>query len=177
MVVSDDPETLDAVRRARDHGRVGKYEHTEIGWCSRLDGLQAAFLAVKLAHLPEWTASRQANAQIYRTRLGGDAAPDVSLVPWRDGDVHHLLVVRVAGGRRDALAATLNDAGIRTGIHYPVPLSRQPALRAWARPTPVAERAASEVLSLPMDPLMTEADVHEVCDAVVEWAAAESNVA
>jgi dTDP-4-amino-4,6-dideoxygalactose transaminase len=177
MVVSDDTEILDAVRRARDHGRVAKYEHAEIGWSSRLDGLQAAFLEVKLGHLAKWTANRQAMAQVYRSRLENGAAPGVSLVPWREGDVHHLLVVRVSGASRDALAATLADAGISAGIHYPVPLSRQPALREWAEPTPHAERAADQVLSLPMDPLMTEIDVHTVCDAVVAWATAGSHVA
>lgn len=157
-VLTDDPALAESVRRLRDHGSTVKYRHEVVGWCSRLDGLQSACLEVKLRHLPEWTAARRRLAERYHDGLGD------LLVPWTEGAVHHLLVVRVH--ERARVIVELADAGIATGIHYPVALSRQPALAPWARPTPVAEAAAEEVLSLPMDPLMTVDEVDRVVAAV-----------
>ena len=165
MVISNDEELLERVRRLRDHGRTQKYVHRDVGWCSRLDGLQAELLSVKLQRLPEWTASRRRLAAHYRELLGAD--PRLRLVPWDDGAVHHLLVVRVDATERERLRGALAKAGVATGIHYPVPLSGQPSLRPWWRATPVAEAAAHEVLSLPMDPLMTDAEVDAVASALV----------
>lgn len=157
-VVSDDEALIEEVARLRDHGRSGKYIHERIGYCSRLDALQAAVLNVKLAHLPEWNAARAALAERYRGRLGN------LLVPWEEGAVHHLVVARVPG--RECVRTALDAAGVETGVHYPLALSSQPSLSAWSRSAPVAEAAASEVLSLPIDPLMTSSDVDEVCDAL-----------
>lgn len=160
MVISRDTDLLAEVRRIRDHGRVSKYVHDDVGWCSRLDGLQAAVLTVKLRHLPEWTEGRRRLAEVYRSRLGD------LLVPWADGAVHHLLVCRAA--ERDVVQADLASAGVGTGVHYPVPLSRQPWLMATgARPCPAAESAAAEVLSLPMDPLMQDSEAHFVADTLL----------
>lgn len=159
LVLSQDDALVAEVRRLRDHGRTGKYLHDVIGWCSRLDGLQAAVLLVKLRHLPEWTAARRARADEYASRLAE------LLVPWEPGAVHHLLVARVEG--RDRIQAGLADAGIGTGVHYPVALSQQPATAAFGPSTPVAEAAAASVLSLPLDPLMDPADVQYVCDHVL----------
>ena len=160
MVLSTDPALGDEIRRLRDHGRTDKYVHEVVGWCSRLDGLQAAVLAAKLSHLPAWTEGRRAAAEAYRGRLGEH------LVPWAPGAVHHLLVARVTA--RERVREELADAGIATGVHYPVPLSRQPWLvAAGAAPAPAAEAAGDDVLSLPMDPLMTLDEVDAVADALV----------
>jgi dTDP-4-amino-4,6-dideoxygalactose transaminase len=161
MVLSTDPGLIERVRRLRDHGRASKYLHDEVGWCSRLDGLQAAALAVKLRHLPAWTAARRAVARIYRDRLPGGL-----LVPWEEGAVHHLVVIRVPD--RESVQRRLAEAGITTGIHYPVALSRQPWLERFtpSGSCPSAEAAADEVLSLPMDPLMPAEDVDAVCAAL-----------
>jgi dTDP-3-amino-3,4,6-trideoxy-alpha-D-glucose transaminase len=156
-VASDDPRLIDRVLTLRDHGSTDKGRHDEIGWCSRLDGLQAAWLEVKLRHLPVWTARRRALAERYRARLGGQLVVD-----WEEGAVHHLLVVRVPAARRAAVVSALGAAGVESGVHYARALSQQPALSRWARPCPEAERAAAEVLSLPMDPLMTDDDVDHV---------------
>ena len=158
-VVTGSAELADELRSLRDHGSREKYVHERVGWCSRLDGLQAAMLAVKLRHLPAWTDARRRLAERYRAQL-----PDGLLVPWEDGAVHHLLVVRVPTERRPDVMRGLADAGIGSGIHYPRALTQQPALAGYVdRPCPNAERAAAEVLSLPMDPLMTDAEVDEVC--------------
>jgi len=166
LVLTDDEELARSVASLRDHGSNVRYRHDEPGMCSRLDGIQAAVLAVKLDHLPEWTASRRRLAERYGRRLAGDGPRRARLVPWQPGAVHHLLVVRIADGARPAVEAALAERGIGTGVHYPLALSEQPALAPWARPCPSAERAASEVLSLPMDPLMTDDDVDRVCDAL-----------
>jgi dTDP-4-amino-4,6-dideoxygalactose transaminase len=162
MVVSHDEELVARIRRLRDHGQDRKYLHTEVGWCSRLDALQARFLVAKLQYLPEWTRARASLAERYRERLGA------RLVPWTSGAVHHLLVVRTDSATRSCLQGMLHAAGVETGLHYPVALSRQPALAGWSWPCPNAELAASEVLSLPMHPMLSLADVDLVCDALLD---------
>jgi dTDP-4-amino-4,6-dideoxygalactose transaminase len=158
FVASDDGAVVDAVRRLRDHGRAEKYVHDTVGWCSRLDTIQAAFLGAKLPHLAGWTKGRQRVAETYRSLL------DDLLVPWEEGAVHHLLVVRVP--QRDAVQAALREAGVQTGVHYPVALSAQPATSGWSAGCPNADRAAAEVLSLPMDPLLTDDEVRTVASAL-----------
>lgn len=161
-VISNDAAVIDEVKRLRDHGRTSKYEHDVVGWCSRLDGLQAAVLSAKLGHLAQWTAGRIEAAERYLARL------DAHLVPWDDGAVHHLLVARVRADRRDRIRDELGAVGIGTGVHYPVPLSEQPSMGPWAHATPAAQAAAAEVLSLPIDPLMTLDEVDYVCDRFLE---------
>jgi len=158
-VGSDAEEVVAEVRRLRDHGRRSKYVHDVLGYGARLDALQAAILSVKLRHLAGWTARRRELADRYREQLRD--VDHVALVPWEEGAVHHLLVVR--SPRRDDLQRHLEEHGVQTGIHYPMALSDQPALAAHRRSTPEAERAADEVLSLPMDPLMTDDEVDAVC--------------
>jgi dTDP-4-amino-4,6-dideoxygalactose transaminase len=159
MVMSRDRAVVDEVRRLRDHGRVSKYVHDVPGWCSRLDGLQAAVLRVKMAHLQSWTEARRALASLYLERLGE------LLVPWDEGAVHHLLVARVHAPEH--VAEVLGSHAIATGRHYPVPLSQQPWLAGIAS-TPNAEKAAATVLSLPMDPLMAKEELEVVSDALLE---------
>jgi dTDP-4-amino-4,6-dideoxygalactose transaminase len=161
-VVSDDQELLARVACLRDHGSTEKGRHDVVGWCSRLDGMQAAWLEVKLRHLPAWTARRRLLAEHYRQLL-----PD-HVVGWENGAVHHLVVVRVPAARRHEVMASLGAAGVQTGVHYRLALSQQPALRQWARPCPEAEGAAAEVVSLPLDPLMDESEVDHVASALLD---------
>lgn len=160
FVLSRDAAVVGEVRRLRDHGRAGKYDHDTVGWCSRLDGIQAAVLGVKLRHLGEWTEARRAIAQRYHERLGE------VLVPWTEGSVHHLLVARVDGAQREAIRTALSTNEIATGVHYPVSLSRMKSLEAWWSECPHAESAADEVLSLPMDPLMSTDEVDIVAEVL-----------
>ena len=169
MVLTDDAGLADRVRRRRDHGRTEKYRHDEIGVASRLDGLQAAFLRVKLRHLPAWTDARRRLAGRYRARL--DGVEGIRLVPWEDGAVHHLVCLRTAPDRRDALRDALAADGVATGVHYPIDLASQPATAGFAaHPCPVARGAASELVSLPIDPMMSADDVDIVCERVVAHA-------
>lgn len=154
MVISSNESLVDEVRRIRDHGRTSKYEHEIVGYCSRLDGLQASILETKLRHLESWTQGRVAAAEAYRDLLGDQ------LIPWSDGAVHHLLVSRVED--RAAVQAEMKEHGVATGIHYPIPLSKQPWLAPTSIACPGAEDAADQILSLPMDPLMTTEEVEYV---------------
>jgi dTDP-4-amino-4,6-dideoxygalactose transaminase len=163
-VTSDDEAVATEVRILRDHGRSSKYRHEVLGYSSRLDGIQAAVLRVKLRHLDGWTDARRGLARRYRDRVRSMGA-GVELVPFGDGSVHHLLVVRVRD--RDGVQARLGEAGVASGVHYPIALSQQPVFAELGATTPNAEAAAASVLSLPMDPLMTEDEVDRVCDALI----------
>lgn len=163
MVISTNDSLVDEVRRIRDHGRTSKYEHEIVGYCSRLDGLQASILITKLHHLSTWTEGRVAAAEAYRDLLGD------RLVPWSDGAVHHLLVSRVAD--RSMVQDHMKSNGVATGIHYPIPLSKQPWLAPTSIACPGAESAANEILSLPMDPLMTAQEVEYVAEVLQQFVA------
>ena len=171
-VVTSRPELAGRVRALANHGRVGgsaHYEHEFVGTNSRLDGLQAIALSGKLAALEGWTRRRITLAARYRELLDGTGARMVRAAP-PARHVYHLLVVRVA--ERERLRAELGRRGIQTGVHYPVPCHLQPPLRRFAGgPLPVAERAAGEILSLPLFPHMTDDQIAMVCDALSDLAA------
>jgi dTDP-4-amino-4,6-dideoxygalactose transaminase len=165
-VVTGRDDIAARVRMLRDHGRCDKYTHETVGFGERLDALQAAILGVKLRHLEGWNARRRAAAARYRELLAG--AP-LALPVETDGveSVYHLFVVRLPD--RDRVLARLKQAGIGAGVHYPIPLHRQPAYAdlgyAEGR-LPHAERAAREVLSLPIYPEITDAQLVTVATAL-----------
>jgi dTDP-4-amino-4,6-dideoxygalactose transaminase len=166
-VTTDDDELAGRVARLRDHGRVSKYEHAEVGWGERLDTLQAAVLQVKLERLEAGNAARERLARRYDEALAG--VGDL-VVPARvDGrtSAWHLYVVR--SGRRDELLAHCRAAGVEAGAHYPVPLHLQPAWRhlGYARgDLPASEAWAAECLSLPLYPELSEEQQDRVMAAV-----------
>jgi dTDP-4-amino-4,6-dideoxygalactose transaminase len=166
-VTTDDDELAGRVARLRDHGRVSKYEHAEVGWGERLDTLQAAVLQVKLERLEAGNAARERLARRYDEALAG--VGDL-VVPARvDGrtSAWHLYVVR--SGRRDELLAHCRAAGVGAGAHYPVPLHLQPAWRhlGYARgDLPASEAWAAECLSLPLYPELSEEQQDRVIAAV-----------
>jgi dTDP-4-amino-4,6-dideoxygalactose transaminase len=166
-VVTSRPDLFNRVRALANHGRshgAAHYEHTHVGTNSRLDALQAVVLSGKLAFLDAWTQRRVALAARYHDLLSGTGAR-LPVVASPARHAYHLFVVRVAG--RDTVRAELARRGIETGVHYPVPCHRQPPLRRFAdHPLPVAERAAGELLSLPMFPHLTEDQVNLVCEAL-----------
>jgi dTDP-4-amino-4,6-dideoxygalactose transaminase len=162
-ITTDRDDVADRVRMSRDHGRRDKYEHLEVGFGNRLDTLQAAVLRVKLRALPGWNARRAAIAARYSAALPA-LAPQV---PAWAGPAWHLYVIRVTN--REHVRTVLREAGIHTGVHYPVPLHLQPAYRDLgygAEAFPVAEAAAREVLSLPLYPELSDADADRVIDAL-----------
>lgn len=167
-VTGNNEELLARVRKLRDHGRTSKYEHDEIGFGERLDGLQAAVLGAKLPHLEDWTEARRSHAKLYNELLAGcDLVTPYELEDARH--VYHLYVIRTP--RRDKVLAHLKSKGIDAGIHYPVPLHRQPAYlkQGYADVSlPVTEQVAPGVLSLPMYPELTFEQIAYVAEAVKE---------
>lgn len=168
-VTTDDEEVARTIRMLREHGQVRKYYHDLEGYNGRLDAIQAGFLRVKLRHLPAWNALRREAAARYDQLLTD--APGV-IVPAEDGDsrgVYHLYVVRTP--ERDAIAETLTAAGIHTGLHYPLPVHLQQCYREWGYAVgslPITERAATEILSLPMFPGLTAEQQERVADGLRE---------
>ena len=166
--VTNDPQFAHTMRLLRSWGEERRYEHTLKGFNYRMDGIQGAILRVKLRYLEAWTEARRARAADYARVFAGS---DVGFPVERPGcrHVYHVYAVRLRN--RDATRAQLQHAGIQTGVHYPIPIHLQPAYRdlGYARGDfPVAERVASEVLSLPIFPEMTAAQVEEVGAAVLE---------
>ncbi|MFE6053447.1 DegT/DnrJ/EryC1/StrS family aminotransferase [Kitasatospora sp. NPDC056446] len=172
-VLTDDDGLADAVRLTGDHGARDKYRHERFGCNSRMDALQAVVLRAKLRRLPAWNAARRAAAARYDALLGGPDGPDGLTLPrTAPGNEHvwHLYPVRIGPGRdRDEVLAALHAAGIGAGVHYPVPVHLQPAFRHLghrAGSFPVAERAARELLSLPLHPHLTEEQQVRVAQAL-----------
>jgi dTDP-4-amino-4,6-dideoxygalactose transaminase len=164
-VTTNDPALAARVRRLRDWGQEGKYNHVEHGFNARLDTLQAAVLGVKLARLDEWNRERRRVAALYEALL----APAGVRTPAPAGADHVWHVYAVQVPDRDAVRARLAEAGIATGIHYPRPVHRNPAY-AHLDPGggfPAAERLAARFLSLPIYPEMTDGQVAEVAAALI----------
>lgn len=164
-VITSDADIAARIRRLRNGGQTDRYHHAEAGVNSRLDELQAAVLRARLPRLREWTARRRALATAYRRLLPAS----IATIPHQDaGHVYHLFPVRSAS--RDALRAHLSQSGIDTLIHYPVPLSEQPAFAEYdPAACPNASTAARQLLSLPLHPRMTETDVARVAAAVADF--------
>ncbi len=164
-IVTDRDEVAEAARRLRFHGSDDRQVHTEIGYNSRLDDLQAAGLRVLLPYLAEWTEARRNAAAAY----AADGLSEQLTLPLETPggeSCYHLYVVRAPD--RDTLCARLAAAGVGARAYYTTPLHRQPALRdfAPAGPLPAVESAAASSLALPMGPALGEAEVARVGDAV-----------
>jgi dTDP-4-amino-4,6-dideoxygalactose transaminase len=164
LVATRDETIAKTVASLVDHGRSAKYEHDRIGYNYRLDGLQAAILSAKLPHLPGWTARRRAAASRYDSILKAVGFKVVET--WPGGiSSYHLYPVEVSN--RDETMRALHEAKIGCGIHYPVPIHLQPAVRhlGFQRgQLPHTERAADRVLSLPMCAELRDDEVDRVCE-------------
>jgi dTDP-4-amino-4,6-dideoxygalactose transaminase len=166
-VATTDGALAERLRRRRNHGRSSKYEHIEVGYAERLDTLQAAILRAKLSHLDNWNETRRRLAASYDEALKD--IPDVQ-TPKVNPDgipIYHLYVIQHP--QRDRLAEHLQTQGIQTGVHYPLPLHLQPALRSLGYQRgdlPITEHLAGQILSLPIFPEMTADEVDMVAAAV-----------
>lgn len=174
-LTTNDEAMAQRVRMIRDHGQAKKYYHDMEGYNGRLDSIQAGWLSVKLRHLAKWNQARRGLAQHYHELFSGtnDSVAIPCEAPWSKG-VYHLYVVRVAD--REGLQAHLAEAGIGTGIHYPIPLHLQKAyqgLHYKVGDFPVTERVAGEIVSLPMFPQLTNSQQVEVVAAVKEFVGAK----
>jgi dTDP-4-amino-4,6-dideoxygalactose transaminase len=170
-IVSNNEDLIKRAKMIANHGRLEKYTHEMEGVNSRLDGLQAAILRVKLPYLDKWNAERQRVAARYMDKLKGSQVILPTIRP-EAKPVWHLFVVRVKN--RDAFQAFLKDKGIATGVHYPIPLHQQQAYGYMQMPAgslPVTEQVAAEIVSLPMYPELSDGDIDEVVSAILAYAA------
>jgi dTDP-4-amino-4,6-dideoxygalactose transaminase len=161
-ILTGDEEFASRARMFANHGRKHKYDHEIEGVNSRLDGLQAAILSVKLRHLPEWTRNRQRAANWYTERLRDIEGIVVPHVIDDVSHVYHLYVVRVDPSIRDTVIGYLKEEGIGAGIHYPIALPNLEAYRYLGHQKsdfPVSTQAAGEIMSLPLFPEITEEQV------------------
>jgi dTDP-4-amino-4,6-dideoxygalactose transaminase len=169
-VTTADEALARQLRLLRNWGSVVKYHHEVQGYNSRLDTLQAAILSVKLARLAAWNESRRTAARWYREELAGCPALALPVdAPWTGRHVYHLFVVRLLEHDREMVMRELTARGVQTIVHYPVPIHRQKAYSelGYAEGAfPRAEAAARTVLSLPMFPEITRAQVAEVAASV-----------
>jgi len=167
LLVTNDDAVAARCRQLRDHGRLNKDVHAEVGFNLRFNDIQAAVGRVLLRRLDAMNEQRRRVAARYAVGLAG---LPLGLPSERAGarHVYHLYVIRT--DRRDALAKYLRERGIATGIHYPVPCHRQPAVESLAPPAlPATERLVREILTLPMSAGHTEAEADEVAAAIREF--------
>src|SRR2546425_8157815 len=175
-VTTNDETLAREVGMLRDHGQSSKYYHAVEGYNGRLDAIQAGILRIKLQHLTHWNEQRRRSAKRY-DELFAPMAGSVR-VPYQPAwskPVYHLYVIRTPN--RDELQKHLTEAGIGTGIHYPIPVHLQAAYAplGWKRGDfPVSEEAADQILSLPMFAGLLSGDQHRVVEAVAEFASIRS---
>ena len=162
-IFTTDPDLATVMRQIARHGQDRRYHHLRVGVNSRLDTIQAAILLPKLAILDDEIAARQRLADAYDAAFAplGLTTPHV-----RPGCQSAWAQYTVRVPRRDAVQAALGEAGIPTAVHYPLPLNRQPAVADAGAHLPEGDRAAQEVLSLPMHPYMEDATISRVTEAV-----------
>jgi dTDP-4-amino-4,6-dideoxygalactose transaminase len=165
-VTTNDAEMARKCRMIANHGRIGKYDHQFEGRNSRLDGLQAAVLRVKLRHLDDWIDRRNSIASIYEAALTGISGLTLPVIPLKNRHAFHHYVVRTE--RRKELAEFLNEREIQTGIHYPIAL---PKLKAYLylgqnNEEMFANQSDATLLSLPIGEHLTDEDARKVANAV-----------
>jgi dTDP-4-amino-4,6-dideoxygalactose transaminase len=167
MIVTQDDRLANRLRRLRVHGGAKQYYHDEVGYNSRLDTLQAAVLSAKLPHLADWSEKRRKNARFYNEALGDIDGVRVPVVDPCNESIYNQYTIRAE--RRDALQEHLKARGIGNAIYYPLPLHLQPcfAYLGYKEGTcPESERAAREVISIPIYPELTEGQLNEVVAAI-----------
>ncbi len=171
-VTTNDAKLAATVKMIRDHGQAKKYYHDMEGYNGRLDAMQAGLLHVKLKHLAKWNEARQQHAVAYNRLLADkEVALTLPYEPSWSRAVYHLYVVRTSD--REGLMNHLKNAGIGTGIHYPIPLHLQKAYKSLnyrKGDFPIAENAAAQIVSLPMFPQLTTEQRALVVEKVAEFA-------
>lgn len=169
MITTDDPQIAENCRVIRQHGMRRRYYHDELGFNFRMTDIQAAIGLEQLKKLEGFNQIRQANARYLSSHLNGVSVPKA---PAGREHVFHQYTVRVPGGKRDALAAHLNERGVGSNVYYPVPVHKQTYYTqklGYAMSLAEAEKAAEEVLSLPVHPALSQADLRTIVQAVNEF--------
>ncbi|MFZ1005637.1 MAG: DegT/DnrJ/EryC1/StrS family aminotransferase [Candidatus Sulfotelmatobacter sp.] len=175
-VTTNDAALAEKIKMVRDHGQAKKYYHDMEGYNGRLDAIQAGLLHVKLLHLAKWNAERRKRAAEYNRLLGPmDSVVTLPFEPSWSRAVYHLYVVRNAD--REGLMEHLKQAGIGTGIHYPIPLHLQKAYAGMnyrKGDFPATEKAAAEIVSLPMFPQLTAKQQSRVAEEILNFTSTRS---
>jgi dTDP-4-amino-4,6-dideoxygalactose transaminase len=167
MVVTSNDEHMRKIRMLRDWGQEQRYHHTLKGYNYRMDGIQGAILRVKLRYLEQWTEARRANARHYSSLLAGSGRVTIPIELPDRRHVYHIYAVRARD--RENMQRSLQEEGVQTGLHYPIPVHLQKAhedLGYHAGDFPEAEAAARTVLSLPMYPELTQRQISTVAAVV-----------
>ena len=170
MIVTDSPELDARLRTLRNHGQASRYTSIEPGWNSRLDEIQAAVLRVKLRYLRQWESARRAHAALYAKLLAPIGSVKIPQTPEGYEHVFHQYTIRAP--RRNELQKFLSGRKIGNSVYYPVPLHLQPVYALLGhRPGsfPESERAADEVLSLPMFPELKPEQIQRVAESIIEF--------
>lgn len=177
MITTDDPILADRMRMLREHGMRVRYVHEMLGYNMRMTDMQAAIGLVQLNKLPAWNQARQAYAAFLSESLS--SLPEVSVPLIRPDATHVFHQYTMRTQRRDWMVQQLAARGIGTGVYYPIPIHRQAAYRAYGpfAKMPQAELASQEVLSLPVHPSLTSAELAEIVQTVSELASAASRLA
>lgn len=169
-VITKNEQIAKKVSKLRDHGRINKYESDILGYGERLDSIQAAILDVKLKHLKDWTGKRRENARIYNQQLKEIKEIQIPFEQKKSKHVYYMYEIRAKD--RDNLINFLESKEIHAGIHYPVPLHIQRALAflgyTWGD-FPITEKAAKEILSLPMFPELEQQQINFICSIIKEF--------
>lgn len=168
MVILKDHETAETVRMLRNHGSKGAYKHECVGYNSRLDELQAAILLVKMKRIDTYNAKRRKNAALYTSMLKDAIKCPVE----KEGALHVYHQYTIQSSSRDRIQQRLKDAGISSVVYYPIPLHLQKAMEYLGYKEgdlPIAEKAANEVLSLPIYPELAENDIKEACKVILDF--------
>jgi dTDP-4-amino-4,6-dideoxygalactose transaminase len=169
-ICTNNDELAKTVAALRDHGRTSKYEHSIIGYGERMDSIQAAILKTKLAHLEDWTQARRRLAQYYTEHLSNVEGITTPHIMNDSNPAWHVYCIRVAGNR-DEILARLKERGIGVGVHYPLPLHLQPALkhRGYGQGAmPITEAVAQNIISLPIYPELSTDDADYIIDSLTE---------
>lgn len=172
MIVTDDDNIAEKSRMLRVHGSKEKYYNEMIGYNSRLDALQAAVLSAKLPHLDDWSHQRAVNASKYTERLKSVLGIETPAVAGDRNHIYHQYTIRISGNRRDDLQGYLKRKGIGSKVYYPLPLHLQGCFEDLGYEKgdfPVSEKAAEEVLSLPIFPELESKEIDYVADAINEF--------
>jgi len=168
-VVTSDERYVEHLKQLRDQGQSEKYYHPVVGYNYRMEAIQGAVLGVKLKHLDDWNRARQRHAEVYRRELAESGLRLLEELP-DARSVHHIFPLFTV--QRDDLRAHLQNAGISTGLHYPIPVHLQPAYRHLGYEVgdfPETERACKEVLSLPMYPELADEAVLSIVESVQQF--------
>jgi dTDP-4-amino-4,6-dideoxygalactose transaminase len=169
-LITNDEDLYLKVRQIRQHGEIVRYHHGVVGHNYRMSAFQGAVLSVKLKYIAEWTEKRQKNAGLYRKYLSNVAGIELPKEKKGCFSVYHLFVIQT--DNREALQNYLQEKGIASGLHYPVPLHLQEAYKDLGHKKgefSVAENAAERILSLPMYPELAEHQIKHVCEAIAQW--------